>query len=189
MRINRWKSAQGKGLHVRPGLRMMAKVPSLPREHDGRNAITPQHIRKGRSHKMGTAFSCGRKSRWLKPFGPGAGRQRLPGVQRAAPWPGIQRAVPVGRVQGGNACADAREDLAGNPKGSARGPGAGWQRLRRCKGRPCPESRGGAPWPSEVSKAQRPGGFDTLYWVLPVENGCPSGKRNPPQEPQLPQQH
>ena len=122
-------------------------------------------MRKGRSQEMGTAFSRGRESGGPKPSGPGAGGLRLPGVQRAA---------PVNRVQGDSACADAREGLAGNPKGSARGPGAGWQRLRRCKGRPCPESRGGAPWPSEVSKAQRPGGFDTLYWVLLVENGCPS---------------
>ena len=132
-------------------------------------------MRKGRSQEMGTAFSCGRESEGPKPFGSGAGRQRLPGVQRAAPLPGIKRAAPVGRGRGGSACADAREGLTRNPKGSARGPGAGRQRLRRCKGRPCPESRGGALWPSEVSKAQRPEGFDTLYWVLPVENGCPSG--------------
>ena len=107
--------------------------------------------------------------------GAGAGWQRLRGCKgRPCPesrggafWGGCRVAAPAGCAEG--------SALAGNPKGSARGPGAGWQRLRGCKGRPCPESRGGAPWPSEVSKAQRPEGFDTLYWVLPVENGWLSG--------------
>ena len=73
-------------------------------------------------------------------------------------------------------------------------PGAGRQRLRGMQGEdPCPESRGGALWPSEVSKAQRPGGFDTLYWVLPVETGALRGNesnsvkeiRNPTKEKEV----
>ena len=114
-------------------------------------------MRKGRSQKMGTAFSHGRESRGPKPFG----------------------------------------------------PGAGWQRLRGCKGRPCPESRGGAfwaggrvaapagcaegsalarvqrqsLWPSEVLKAQRPQGGSTLrtgYYLPKITGG--TGKRNPPKQ-------
>ena len=79
-------------------------------------------MRKGRSQKMGTAFSHGRESGGPKPFGPGAGWQRLPGVQRAAPLPGIKRAAPVGRGRGGSACADAREGLARSPEAERSGP-------------------------------------------------------------------
>lgn len=58
-------------------------------------------------------------------------------------------------------------------------PVAGSQRLHRMQGQgPCPESRGGALWPSEVLKAKRPEGFDTLYWVLPVETGALRGNES-----------
>ena len=42
-------------------------------------------------------------------------------------------------------------------------------------GSACRESKGQRPWPSEVLKAKRPEGFDTLYWVLPVETGALRG--------------
>ena len=65
----------------------------------------------------------------------------------------VQRAADtLGRMQGVSACISPSRSL--------------------------PESRGGALWPSEVSKAQLPEGFDTLYWVLLVENRRPSGERN-----------
>ena len=74
-------------------------------------------------------------------------------------------------MQGDNACADCKgKTLARGPGAKRHGPGAGRQRLRGCKARPCPESRGGALWPSEVLS------IDTLYWVLPVETQVPGTK-------------
>ena len=45
-------------------------------------------------------------------------------------------------------------------------------------GSACRESKGQRPWPSEVLKAKRPEGFDTLYWVLPVETGALRGNES-----------
>ena len=94
-------------------------------------------------------FFCDWVSRGPQPYGPGAGRQRLRGMQGKgpcsgsrgeAPWVGCRVTTPardargrpllgvqgrsvLGRVQGDNACAGCKgKTLAGNPKGSARGP-------------------------------------------------------------------
>ena len=62
--------------------------------------------------------------------GDGNGLFLWAGVRRAeALWAGGRRIAPAG-------CAEGR----------AREPGAGRQRLRGCKGRPCRESKGQRPW-------------------------------------------
>ena len=51
-------------------------------------------------------------------------------------------------------------------------------------GSACRESKGQRPWPSEVLKAKRPEGFDTLYWVYYLSKQEPFGgtKATPPRK-------
>ena len=57
-------------------------------------------------------------------------------------------------------------------------PVAGSQRLHRMQGQgPCPESRGGALWPSEVLKAKCPEGVRHFVLGITCRNRSPSGER------------
>ena len=66
------------------------------------------------------------------------------------------RGKPLGLVQGGSACADARQDFARSPEAERSGAGAGWQRLPGVqRAAPLPRVQRWNRWPSDVLKAKR----------------------------------